>query len=107
MVGGWVCECKWCGSVFGFGSSIRVIATGTIPDPGSIKGNDKTVLNVPVKVPHSVLVSLVKDIARDWDIDYLLEVGLIIDLPLIGNFTIPLSTQGEVKLPTLTDFFKN
>ncbi|KAL9430250.1 hypothetical protein AB3S75_025605 [Citrus x aurantiifolia] len=85
----------------------RVIATGTIPDPGSIKGNDKTVLNVPVKVPHSVLVSLVKDIARDWDIDYLLEVGLIIDLPVIGNFTIPLSTQGEVKLPTLTDFFKN
>ncbi|KAJ6679751.1 DESICCATION-RELATED PROTEIN LEA14-RELATED [Salix purpurea] len=83
----------------------RVIASGTIPDPGSLKANDKTLLDVPVKVPHSVLVSLVKDIGRDWDIDYELELGLTIDLPIIGNFTIPLSWKGEVKLPTFTDLF--
>ena len=83
----------------------RVIASGTIPDPGSLKGNETTLLEVPVKVPHSVLVSLVKDIGADWDIDYGLEVGLTIDLPLIGEFTIPLSTKGEIKLPTLTDLF--
>ncbi|CAK7348808.1 unnamed protein product [Dovyalis caffra] len=81
----------------------RVIASGTIPDPGSLKANDTTMLDVPVKVPHSVLVSLVKDIGRDWDIDYALELGLTIDLPVIGNFTIPLSSKGEIKLPTLSD----
>jgi hypothetical protein len=33
-------------------------------------------LEVPVKVPHSVLVSLAKDIGADRDIDYELELGL-------------------------------
>ncbi|XVF22470.1 hypothetical protein REPUB_Repub12eG0175700 [Reevesia pubescens] len=86
-------------------SAGRVIASGTIPDPGSLKGSDTTMLDVPVKVPHSILVSLVKDIGADWDIDYELELGLTIDLPLIGDFTIPLSQKGEIKLPTLRDIF--
>ncbi|XP_052194595.1 desiccation protectant protein Lea14 homolog [Diospyros lotus] len=88
-------------------SSGRVIASGTIPDPGSLKANGKTLLDVPVKVSHSILVSLVRDIATDWDIDYELELRLIIDLPVVGNFTIPLSTMGEVKLPTLSDWWNS
>jgi hypothetical protein len=104
---------------------IRVIATGKVPDPGSLKANDTTLLEVPVKVPdpgslkandttllevpvkvpHSVLVSLARDIGADWDIDYELEVGLTIDLPIIGDFTIPLSTKGEIKLPSISDIF--
>ncbi|KAG8663748.1 late embryogenesis abundant protein Lea14-A [Manihot esculenta] len=83
----------------------RLIASGNMPDPGSLKANDTTILNIAVNVPHSVLVSLVRDISRDWDIDYELEVGLTMDLPIIGDFTIPLSSKGEVKLPTLSDFF--
>ncbi|GLT79657.1 hypothetical protein SLA2020_511380 [Shorea laevis] len=86
-------------------SAGRVIASGTMPDPGSLKASDTTLLEVPVKVPHSVLVSLARDIGADWDIDYVLEVGLTIDLPIIGNLTIPLSTKGEIKLPTLSDLF--
>ncbi|KAH7511373.1 hypothetical protein ACOSP7_000917 [Xanthoceras sorbifolium] len=86
-------------------SAARVIATGTIPDPGSLKASGQTVLEVPVKVPHSILVSLVRDIAVDWDIDYELEVSLIIDIPIFGNLTIPLSTKGEMKLPTIKDLF--
>ncbi|MCD7455592.1 hypothetical protein HAX54_028757 [Datura stramonium] len=84
----------------------RVIVSGTIPDPGNIKANDTTMLDVPVKVPHSMLVSLGKDIGADWDIDYTLELGLTIDLPVIGNFTIPLSHSGEIKLPSLSDLWK-
>ncbi|KAH0728350.1 hypothetical protein KY284_004215 [Solanum tuberosum] len=87
-------------------SATRVIASGRIPDPGSIKANDSTMLDVPVKVPHSVLVSLVRDIGGDWDVDYTLELGLIIDIPVIGNITIPLSYSGEYKLPTLSDLWK-
>lgn len=84
----------------------RVIASGRIPDPGSIKANDSTMLDVPVKVPHSVLVSLVRDIGGDWDVDYTLELGLIIDIPVIGNITIPLSYSGAYKLPALSDLWK-
>ncbi|KAM5555493.1 desiccation protectant protein Lea14 [Rosa sericea] len=80
-----------------------VIASGRIPDPGSIKASGDTLVDVPMKVPHSIIVTLVKDIATDWDIDYELELGLIIDLPVIGNITIPLSRKGEIKLPTLKE----
>lgn len=38
------------------------IASGTVPDPGSLKGNDTTMLDVGLKVPHSVLFSLAKEI---------------------------------------------
>ncbi|PON91155.1 Water stress and hypersensitive response domain containing protein [Trema orientale] len=86
-------------------SAGRVIASGKIPDPGSLKAEDTTILDVPVKVPHSLLVSLARDIGADWDIDYELELGLTIDLPIVGDITIPLSRKGEVKLPTLADVF--
>ncbi|XP_022147268.1 desiccation protectant protein Lea14 homolog [Momordica charantia] len=86
-------------------SNGRVIASGMVPDPGSLKASDSTMLEVAVKVPHSILLSLARDIGRDWDIDYELEIGLTIDLPVIGNFTIPLSTKGEIKLPTFSDLW--
>ncbi|CAN6566198.1 hypothetical protein C1H46_013069 [Malus baccata] len=79
----------------------REIASGTIPDPGSIKASDVTVLEVLLKVPHSILLTLVKDLGADWDFDYELDIGLVIDLPVIGNFTIPLNKKGEFKLPSL------
>ncbi|XP_028801344.1 desiccation protectant protein Lea14 homolog [Neltuma alba] len=86
-------------------SAGREIAKGTMPDPGSLKGNDTTILEVPVKVAYSILMNLAKDIGADWDIDYKLDLGLTIDLPVIGNFTIPLSHTGEIKLPSLSNVF--
>ncbi|XP_054785018.1 desiccation protectant protein Lea14 homolog isoform X2 [Prosopis cineraria] len=83
----------------------REIASGVIPDPGSLKAKASTAVEVPVKVAHSILVSLGRDIARDWDIDYKLDLVFVIDLPVIGNINIPVSQQGEIKLPTLSDWF--
>ncbi|KAK9757883.1 hypothetical protein RND81_01G193000 [Saponaria officinalis] len=94
-----------CEISFTLKSDVRVIASGKIPDPGSIRGKETTMLEVPMLVPHDILMSLVKDIWMDWDIDYELLLGLIIDLPVIGEFTIPLSTRGEIKLPTIGSFF--
>lgn len=62
-------------------------------------------LDVEIKVPHNVLISLVKDIALDWDIDYELLVYLVVDIPLFGNISIPVTTKGEIKLPSLADYF--
>jgi hypothetical protein len=82
----------------------RVIASGMMPDPGWIAASGSTKLELPVKVPYDFILTLMKDLGGDWDIDYLLEVGLTIDLPVIGAFTIPLTTEGEIKLPTFRDF---
>ncbi|KAF3328667.1 late embryogenesis abundant protein Lea14-A [Carex littledalei] len=94
-----------CEISFTLKSAGREIASGTIPDPGSLKGDDITKLEVPLKVPYSILMSIMKDVGRDWDIDYDMCIKLTIDLPIFGNFTLPVSKKGEVKLPTLSDIF--
>ena len=94
-----------CEVTYTFKSADRVVVSGTMPDPGSIRANDKTRLEIPMKVPYDFVISIMRDVGRDWDIDYQLDVGLTVDLPIFGNFTIPLSTKGEVKLPTLADIF--
>ncbi|XP_058228108.1 desiccation protectant protein Lea14 homolog [Rhododendron vialii] len=81
----------------------RVIASGTVPHPGTLKADDSTLLTVEMKVTHDVMVSLAGDVGADWDIDYELEMGLKVDLPLIKNFTIPITSKGEIRLPTLYD----
>nr|AWJ68124.1 late embryogenesis abundant [Cleistogenes songorica] len=86
-------------------SAGREVASGTVPDPGSLVASDTTRLDVPVKIPYDFLVSLVKDAGSDWDIDYEMRVGLTVDLPIIGNFTLPLTKTGELKLPTLSTIF--
>ena len=83
----------------------REIISGNIPDPGSIRANDKTAVKLPITVPYDFVISILRDIGADWDIDYELIVGLIIDLPIVGNFTIPLSRKGTLKLPTFSDIF--
>ncbi|KAI3764404.1 hypothetical protein L2E82_14411 [Cichorium intybus] len=91
-----------CEITYTFKSADRVIAEGSIPDPGSLKANADTMLDVGVKVPHSVLMSLMRDIGADWDIDYELNIILTVDLPVIGNLNIPVNSKGEIKLPTLS-----
>ncbi|KAH7276311.1 hypothetical protein KP509_39G002100 [Ceratopteris richardii] len=84
-------------------SANREIASGRIPDPGSIKAKDKTTVKIPTTVPYDFLISILRDIGADWDIDYEMDVGLVVDLPIIGDFTVPLSKKGTLKLPTLSD----
>ncbi|KAL5707862.1 hypothetical protein ACHQM5_018717 [Ranunculus cassubicifolius] len=67
--------------------------------------NGVTALDVDMKVPYSVLVDLARDVGADWDIDYLLSVKFVVDLPVLGNFTIPLEKKGELKLPSLSSIF--
>ncbi|KAH9604143.1 hypothetical protein KSS87_010483 [Heliosperma pusillum] len=95
-----ICEISFC-----LKTDNRVIASGKVPDPGSIEEKTTTMLEVPMLVPHDILKSLVKDLWKDWDIDYELDIGLIVDLPVFGNFTIPLNSKGEIKLPTLGNIF--
>ncbi|CAI9768874.1 unnamed protein product [Fraxinus pennsylvanica] len=90
-----------CDITFSLKSSGREIASGKAPDPGFLKANDNTMLDVTIKVPYNGLLGLAQDIGADWDVDYVLDLGLIVDLPVIGNISIPVSYKGEMKLPTL------
>ncbi|VVA89652.1 unnamed protein product [Arabis nemorensis] len=94
-----------CEISFTFHSAGREIAKGKIPDPGSLKAEEMTVLDIPVLVPYSILLNLARDVGVDWDIDYELKISLTVDLPVVGDITIPISSKGEIKLPTFKDIF--
>lgn len=82
-----------------------MILSGKMEKVGEVPGKETTVLEVPVRIEHTILLSLANDIAADWDVDYQLDLGLTIDLPLFGDLTIPLSWKGEIKLPTISSIF--
>lgn len=86
-------------------SGDRVIASGTIADPGSIRSKEKTDFNIPIKVPYDFMLSLLRDLGKDGDLDYQWEVGLTMDIPIVGNFTLPISKDGTLKMPSISDLF--
>ncbi|KAF9597246.1 hypothetical protein IFM89_016387 [Coptis chinensis] len=94
-----------CDIAYTLKSANKIIASGKIADPGSIVAEGVTMLDVEMKVPYSVLADIARDIGSDWDVDYHLEVKFTVDLPIIGNFTIPLEKKGEFKLPSFSDLF--
>ncbi|KAK6918309.1 Late embryogenesis abundant protein, LEA_2 subgroup [Dillenia turbinata] len=79
---------------------IWVIASGTMPDPGSIAGHETTTVEIPIRVPYNVLVSLVRDI------DYELHLGLTVDLPVLLEIFLSLFPRKESSssLPPLNMF---
>lgn len=83
----------------------RAIVSGKIGRSETLARNKMTIVEVSVRVEHTIFLTLMKDIGRDYEIDYELDLGVIIDLPLFGHFTIPLSWKGEIKLPTLSSIF--
>ncbi|KAE8783450.1 Late embryogenesis abundant protein Lea14-A [Hordeum vulgare] len=85
------CHCiPICDIAFTLKCDGKEVASRTIPDPGWIEDSGEvTKMEVPAKLPYDFLISLIKDLGREWDIDYELLVKLTIDLPISGNFTIP------------------
>lgn len=86
-------------------SGDRIIASGKIADPGSIQSKEETRFNIPIKVPYDFMLSILKDLGKDWDLDYQWDVGLTMDIPIVGNFTLPLSKEGTLKMPSISDLF--
>ncbi|KAI3996128.1 hypothetical protein MKX01_031482 [Papaver californicum] len=69
-------------------SADSVMASGKIPDPG---------LLMPMN-------STLRDVSTEWAIDYDLQLCFTFDIPVIGDITIPIKGNGEIKLPTISEF---
>lgn len=83
-----------------------VIAHGTIPNPVSLKANSKTGINVPITVPYNFPASISRAMGKDRDIDYECEFGVVIQIPIFGRFTLPVSKKGTVKMPTWSEMYR-
>ncbi|XP_026426163.1 desiccation protectant protein Lea14 homolog [Papaver somniferum] len=85
-------------------SAESVMASGKIQDPVSLTPMKSTLLVIEVKVPYSVVITLLRDASTEWVIDYELQLCFTFAIPVIGDVTIPITGKGEIKLPAISKF---
>ncbi|KAK1364296.1 hypothetical protein POM88_039857 [Heracleum sosnowskyi] len=86
-------------------SAGRELVSGKSPDPEPLKANHTTELELELKVAFDLMLSLARDVASDWDIDYELVINFVANVPVTGDVTVPISNKGELKLPTFKDLY--
>jgi LEA14-like dessication related protein len=70
---------------------------GTIPAQGS-----KT-LPVPLKVNFMKLLNAVKGVRPGDSVPYKADLGLSLDVPIMGAMRVPMSKEGNLDIPTKAD----
>ncbi|XP_021906281.1 uncharacterized protein LOC110820945 [Carica papaya] len=78
----------------------REVSAGAV-NSEALEASDKTNLEFILKVPYDIVISIIRDVGSDWDVDYEIHVHLTFHVPIISHITIPLSKTGEIKLPKL------
>ena len=74
---------------------------GTIPSQGS-----KT-LPVPVKVNFLRLIKAVSGARPGASIPYKADLGLSLDVPMLGNKRVPMSKEGTLDIPSKSSLLKS
>ena len=69
-------------------------ALGTVPAGGS-----KT-LGVPVRISYLELINVVKGARPGSTIPYKADMGLSVDVPVLGTLRLPMSREGELAIPS-------
>ncbi|PIA52318.1 hypothetical protein AQUCO_01000289v1 [Aquilegia coerulea] len=81
----------------------RKLVSGLIPDAGTIHAHGSETVKIPVQLIYDDIKSTYQNINPGDVIPYKIRVELIVDLPVLGNITIPLEKTGEIPVPYQPD----
>ncbi|KAL2650848.1 hypothetical protein R1flu_018976 [Riccia fluitans] len=84
-------------------SDERKLVSGTIPDAGTIHAHGSETVKIPIKLVFKDLTDTWEDINPGQIVPYLIKVTLIVDIPVIGRISIPISKEGEIPIPEKPD----
>ncbi|MCL7027384.1 hypothetical protein MKW94_024151 [Papaver nudicaule] len=88
-------------------SADTVMASGKMEDPGLLMPLNVTLLEIEVKVPYSVVITLLRGVITKWAINYELQLLFtFLDIPGVGGITIPITEKGVIKIPTIAELLK-
>ncbi|PIA51474.1 hypothetical protein AQUCO_01100366v1 [Aquilegia coerulea] len=80
----------------------QVVASGNINNPeSSINKDGITFLDIEMQILRSLVANLVREMKFQFEIDYELEIGFTVQLPIIGRFTLYLENKGVFNLSSL------
>jgi hypothetical protein len=74
--------------------------TGKSLMQGTIPANGSKTLGVPIKVNFLKLMSAVKGARPGASIPYKADMGLSVDVPIMGALRVPMTQEGNLDIPT-------
>ncbi|KAF8406349.1 hypothetical protein HHK36_008436 [Tetracentron sinense] len=77
----------------------RKLVSGLIPDSGTIHAHGSETLKIPVTLIYDDIKETYNDIEPGSVIPYKVRIELIVDIPVIGNITLPMEKTGEIPVP--------
>ncbi|XP_077234140.1 uncharacterized protein LOC143876288 [Tasmannia lanceolata] len=81
----------------------RKLVSGLIPDGGTVHAHGTETVKVPLTLIFDDIKSTYNDIKGGSIIPYKVRLELIVDVPVIGNITLPLEKTGEIPVPYKPD----
>ena len=74
--------------------------TGKADVQGEVPAKGSKVLGVPVQLSYLELIKAVKGAKPGASIPYTADLGLLVDVPVLGPSRIPMSEEGQIAIPT-------
>ena len=68
---------------------------------GTVPAGESRTVGVPVRVDYLKLVNLVQGARPGVTIPYTADMGLSVDVPLVGPLRLPMSRDGELTIPAV------
>ncbi|XP_071700471.1 desiccation-related protein At2g46140-like [Rutidosis leptorrhynchoides] len=81
----------------------RKLASGMIPDAGTIHARSSETVKIPVTLVYYDLKKAYADIVPGTILPYKVKVDLIVDVPVIGKLTLLIEKCGEIPVPYRPD----
>ncbi|HGY92102.1 MAG TPA: hypothetical protein ENK43_13105 [Planctomycetes bacterium] len=75
--------------------------SGRSDEGGTIPARRSRVIPLKTHVQFASLVALASDVKPGSVVDYVADIGLTVDAPVLGQLRLPLQKQGEVPIPNV------
>lgn len=88
---------------YGLTSGSKSLFSGKAEVASSIPAKSSKTISLPAKVTYLDLVNAFKGIKPGSSIPYKAQLGLLMDTPVTQNLRLPITKEGQLTVPTVSD----
>lgn len=88
---------------YGLTTGTKPLFTGKAAVAGSIPANSSKTIALPAQIRYLDLINAFKGIKPGTSIPYKAQLGLLMDTPVTSNLRLPITKEGELTVPTVSD----
>ena len=86
---------------YALGSGDQQLVSGGIKPTGSVPANGTSVLQLPARLDLASVVKTLPGVKPGAVVPYKAQLDLIVDVPVLGEMSLPLERTGEIPVPAL------